>query len=441
MPKEKTILVKGTPYAMVKFLFKNAAGNTYNTTTETFSSGNNYMKIEVGPNGYTQVPVIIPDTTSDDTYSISVLPSAKVDIKKELIEKEDIITFKEYVPKVLTWTTSHTTSGYTVASALSTSLKGTANTYNNDDTVGSIEITGAISKSSALLYTTGQPDRTAATGGSFTNSNRANYTVDLVEPSDATVLLNGDANIHDDMKLVLVGGNLVEDTVTISKNGSNNISLRDFTEFPNIEIEQELTFSEGGWLVDVDTATITGTGTTSLTGTVITYIKRIGSADATITWRLQDSITTVPNAYDMAVSCSIDDVTTSFFVQDGNGIPQIGDPGTCSRISSNRWGCLVDSGYATAGDEAQQDIDANKDSKTYTLVSKSGMTVDGDLKGTLGNTGDFTNDTFYTGATTRDKITFKYAAGDIGDTCSFTYKANDGANDSATKTVTITLTA
>ena len=428
MPKEKNILVKGTPNATVRFLLKNAAGNTYNTTTETFSSGSNYMKVEVGPNGYTQVTVTMPDITSDDTYSISVLPSAKVDIKKELIEKEDAITFKEYVPKVLTWTTSHATGDYTISSALSTSLKGSANTYSDDDTVGSIEITGAISKSSALLYTTGQPDRTAATGGSFTNSNRANYTVDLVEPSDATILLSGDANINDDMKLVLINGKNIKDTVTISKNGGNNISLTEFTEFPDIEVEQELTFSEGGWLVDVDTATITGTGTTSLTGTVLTYVKRIGPADATIIWKLQDSITTVPNAYDMAVQCSISDSVTHFYVQDGNGTPQIGEAGTCA-YNDGVYSCTV-----------QQDIDANKNSKTYSVVTQSM----GGL-GTIGkNSSAFDDGLFFTGSTERDHMAFKYASGSAGDTCSFKYKCSDpsdASNYSATKTVTITLIA
>jgi hypothetical protein len=426
MPKIKKITVFGTPNAEAKFLFKNAAGNTYDTATKTFTSGNNYITAIVGEKGVVTVPITMPVITSDDTYSLAVSPSSDVDIAKKLIEKEDLVMFKEYIQKVLTWTTSHTTGGYTIASALSTSFEGEANTYKEGSKLGTFELTGAISKSSALLYTTGQPDTTAETGGSFTNSNRATYTVDLVDPSDAAVLLTGDANIHDDMKLVLISGKNIEDTVTISKNGSNNITLRDFEEFPNIEVDQELTFSEGGWLVNIGTCSITGTGTTSLTATAQASVDRIGPANATITWRLQDSITTVPNAYDMAVQCSISAGTTNFSVQDGNGTPQIGEAGTCA-YNDGVYSCTV-----------QQDIDANKNSgKTYSVVAQS---MGG--KGTIGNDSTaFNNATFYTGSTVRDQMTFKYASGGVGDTCSFTYKANDGTTDSATKTVTITLIA
>ena len=396
--KIKNILTTGSPNAEAKIIIKNAAGQTYNQVTKVFESSNNEVRIIVGPSGYTNTSIILPSISSDDTYSISTKPVAGVELGKKIPTTPNIITFQDYINKVLTWTTSHTTPGYTIASALSTTFTGEANTQNpnaDDISIISINLTGAITKSSALLYVFDNPDVTSATGGDFTNSNKATYTVRLFDKSKGTVILNGDTNLLDGME---VWGDNIKENISISKDGSNQITLSGHTYWPNIDVGDTLTFTMGAYDIDIDTATITGSGTTSLTATIKGYINRFGYSDTTITWGLQNSITTVPNASDQSVTC---DVGATVTVNCGLG-----------------------------------DTDANAGAKTYTRVlSEAGGTDPS--RGTVGNNSTaFDNNTF-----TGTSITYNNTSGSATDTDTFTFKCTDAdGTHSATKTITITLT-
>ena len=431
MAYTRNILVTGAPNSKITVYLKNSAGQTYNHLTQLFETGINPIDIYISEDGTGIVSVNLPTTTSNDTYDLSYITQPGVELTSEMgAMGATVDEIYDYPVKTITWTTSHSTAGYTIAAGLQSTKKisgNSAGAYGGSSIVAELNVTGAITKSSALLYTTAQPNIARANGGDFTNSNFASYDVALFNPPTGGVMLSDDTNLIDGMNLI----NNTGENIVMSKDGSDKITLTGYRVWPKFNIGDTLDFSMCGHDIYVSESTITGTGTTSLTATSQVFINRVGNSDTTITWRLEESITTVPNAYNMAVNCSISEATTSFSVQDGNGVPQTGIPGTCSKSSANNWTCTV-----------QQDIDANKDSKTYSLVSKSGMTVDGELRGTIGNNSTaFDNDTFYTGGTVRDKITFKYAAGEVGETCSFTYRLSDGTTTSATKTVTITLTA
>ena len=428
----RNILVTGTPNASTKVIVKNAAGNTYNTSTKAFETGNNKITVFVGDTGHASVPITFPDITSDDTYNISLIATPGVVLGEKIPLQENKITLKDYVPKTLTWTTSHNVAGYSIAAALSTSFSLVSNTLKDyeeeSNQIVNITLAGAITKSSALLYVKDAVDTTVATGGDFANISKPSYDILKTNKSKGEIILDDDTNVEDGMKLW--GDNITED-IAVSKDGSNKITLSGFTFWPKIDVGDTLTFSKGGWDVKIGYVNIGGSGSTSLTANLTGSINRVGFEDNTITWALQEAITTVPNALGTVVIASIDDGTTSFSVQDGNANPSQKENGTCSRSSANNWTCTV-----------QADQDANKESKTYSIVSEGGMTVDGELKGTLGNNStSFNNSTFYTGGTTRDKITFKYSAGSAGDICTFTYRCSDGTTNSDTRTVRITLTA
>ena len=414
-----------------KFVLKITQGaNTYDFSTRSFTSSSTTSgEKTIDESGLINYPIIFSTATRKAQYDILISPSAGTILSNDISKANPTISIYQYDPIVITWDTIHTTAGYTIAAALDTTYATKANVdLSESQNSQKISLTGAITKSSALLYTTRQPTWTQEAGGDFTNTNYIDYKILSINSSEAIIKLDDDTDLIDGM--TVTGRNITED-ITISKDGGNIITLIGHSYWPKFKYDQKLYFSMGGHKARLETYTIAGTGTVSLTGTIAGYIDKTGFADQTIQWQLVNNVTTVPNAYDMAVNCSITDVTTSFSVQDGDSTPQGADAGTCSRSSANNWTCTV-----------QEDVDANKDTKTYALVSKSGMTVDGELKGVIGNnSAAFNNDTFYTGSTLKDKITFKYAAGSAGDTCSFTYKANDGTTDSATKTVTITLTA
>ena len=390
--KIKNMLVTGSPNAEVKVILKNAAGQTYNPTTKVFETGSNEILVIIDPSGYANFPIIFPEISSDDTYDVSIKPVAGTKLGAKIPTRENIITTKDYVPKILTWTTSHATAGYTVAAALSTVFPGVAKSEVSNITTNAlrnISLTGAVTKSSALLYVYDAPDITSATGGDFTNSNKTTYTIQLLDKSSGVVILDGDTNINDGMNVW--GKNITED-VTMSKDGSNQITLSGYKVFPKIKPGDELTFSEGGWDVDIMQATVTGSGTTSLTATIIGQINRFGINDDTITLRLAESVTTVPNASDQSVTCV--------------------------------------AGATVAVNCGLGDTDANASAKTYSRVA-------GPSRGTVGNNSTAFDNNSFTGTS----ITYNNTSGSATDTDTFTFKSRDaGGTYSATKTITITLT-
>ena len=393
MPEKiKNVLVTGTPNSSSRVIIKNSAGNTYNPSTKVFESGNNEIKVFINTNGHAIVPITLPELSSDDKYRLSLVPSAGVTLGEKIPLIEDKIKLNDYVPKTLTWTTSHTTGGYTIASALSTSFNGVSNTIKSTDDENAlinINLTGAISKSSALLYVKDTVDVTRATGGDFTNSNKPTYEIVKINPSTGRIILDGDTNLIDGMKL---WGDKVYEDIAISKDGSNQITLSGHTYWPRFEIGDELTFTMGGWDVDLTTATIVNSGTTSLTATVNGFINRVGFDNTTITWKLQEAITTTPNASNQAVTCTAGSTVT---VNCGLG-----------------------------------DTDANAGAKTYARVA-------GPSRGSVGNNATAYDNNTFTGTS----ITYNNTSGSATDTDSFTFRCTDaGGTNSDTKTITITLT-
>jgi len=392
MPEKiKHIIVKGSPNSRAKVILRNAAGNTYNQSTRLFESGTNFVNISVGLDGRAVLPVFLPEITSNDTYTLSVKPIAGVSTDLSLLAKEDYITKEEYPSKTITWTTSHSTAGYTIASTLSTSFDGDFpekpfSPEQLDETSTFLSLTGAISKSSALLYVTRQPTLNSdGIDGDFTNSRYVAEVTKNTSPSQGKITVADGTNVIDG--LVVFGGSINE-KITVTKDATI-LTLVGYSSWPTISNEETLYYTTGGHVIEVQEAEISGSGTTSLTATCTGNIKRFGYDDVTITWALENNVTTIPNASNISASCP--------------------EGGTIE----------VNCG---AGD-----TDSNAGSKSYSRVA-------GPSKGTVGNNSTaFDNNTF-TGST----ITYNNTSGTGTDT--FTFKCNDGTTDSATKTVTITLT-
>ena len=400
--KNKTITVTGTPNARVNVVLKNSSGQTYNQATRSFETANNTINVVIGLNGRSVVPVIFPEISSDEVYSLAAKPTSLSRVSDKLIARENYIEKQEKIGKVITWTTSHNVSGYAVASALSTTFSGPApeGFFNPNTRSGEVEdssqyfsLTGAITKSSALLYVTKQPSISSATGGDFTNSQNIELQVRRSNKSLGHVLISDDTNLRNGFR---VYGIKINEDITITKEdpGGHLISLSGYRDWPFIIDEDKLYFSDGGHHVDIQEASIAGSGTASLTAAASGYIHRIGHENDTITWRLQEAITTVPNAYDQAINCTVGETVT------------------------------VDCSIG--------DTDANKLTKTYARVS-------GPSKGTVGNNSTaFNNNTFFSGDN-KSKITYNNTSGAAGATDTFVFKSNDGTTDSANKTITITL--
>lgn len=396
--KQKYIIIKGSPNATVNFVLKNAAGQTYNQASRLFETASNVIRVTVGTNGRSTLPVIFPEISSDDTYTVSVKPTGQARVDTKITALENYITEKDSLDKIITWTTSHNVAGYAIASALSTTFGGAPPTGYLDEQYGEtrgiyFSLSGAITKSSALLYTTKQPSISRLTGGDFTNSEHITLSLRSINKSLGHLLITDDSNLTNGFRAY---GDTINEDITITKEdpGGHLISLSGYSSWPAIAIDSVLYCSEGGHDVDVQVATITGTGTTSLTANVQGYVYRIGHENDTITWRLQEAVTTVPNASNQAVNCTVGATV------------------------------LVNCGLG--------DTDANAATKTYARVA-------GPSKGTVGNNSTaFNNNTFYTGDD-KSKITYNNTSGAAGATDTFTFKSNDGTTDSATKTITITL--
>ena len=403
MERTKYITVKGTPNSRTRVVFKNNAGNSYNQSTQAFESGTNFIDISIGPEGRSVVPIFLPDITSDDVYTLSIKPTAGTFTDTKLLAKENYISERDYVEKTITWTTSHNVAGYTIASGLSSTFKGVPDTteYSRDFLEGGryFSLSGNITKSGALLYVVRQPvgDFVSLDGrdGDFTNTAKPIYTVLATKPSEATLRISGNTNISNGD---YVWGEGINEKITITKSG-NIITLSGQTEFPHFEIDQELHFSEGGHYVNISSAELTGSGTNTIAGSVKGHISKMGYDDDTMTWLLNDTVTTVPNIFG------------------DNGAINVNRTATCTAGATVEINC------------GSGDTDANAGSKTYSRVS-------GPSRGSVGNNSTAFNNNTFTGSS----ITYNNTSGSAGDTDSFVIKCNDGTTDSANQTVTITLT-
>ena len=396
MAKEyKDILLTGEPGDTVDVTITNAAGNTYDATTKTFTSSVTKVRRIIGSNGTAIVNIYIPTVTSDDTFDVLLRGNKGTILSERTIKKGDTISLKEYPLKTLTWDTRHTTAGYSVASSLDTTFKSQPGSRineieNENQQTGILRdftLTGAITKSSALLYVTRDPDIDVAQGGDFSNSNWAEYTIIGMNASTKKLKLSDDTNLIDGMT---VFGDVIKEHITMSKDGSNIVTLSAWPK--NLKERDVLFFSMGGWKVDIYEATITGSGTTSLTATVKAGVLISGYADQTIYWHLPQNVTTTPNASDQSVTCTAGSTVT---INCGLG-----------------------------------DTDANAGAKTYSRVA-------GPSRGSVGNNATAYDNNTFTGTS----ITYNNTSGSATDTDSFTFRCTDaGGTNSDTKTITITLT-
>ena len=476
------VLIVGSPNTTVKFVIKNHLGETYSSKAERFqdvatAEGINILTTTIGSDGEVHFPFYIShDTTDVDAtsnpgdfrYSVSIRQSQNYVLGKNV--KTDLDGDVAYIENNITRTINFIPSSITIDGSartavfhadLSCTKTGSIgeNSFEEVYSVSGFNQSGTVTAAAdPLLYVRAVPILPSATTGHgsfdemgyervvvsqvFQNFSVSSDGGSLGEVTNTKLFFEGTTPLLLARDQDLIWGSSLKSYFKIDNVGADARSLTvqsrsgNTTHLTNEPLKvvrgDVLYISRGGHAINVIHASITGTGTTSLTASYKGHIDRFGHDQGTnCNWNMSTQISAKPNAYNMAIDCSISEATTTFAVQDGNGAPLIGDSGTCSKSSTNVWTCTV-----------QQDIDANKNTKTYALVSKSGMTVGGELKGTIGkNSASFNDDLFYTGSLLKDHITFKYAAGSAGDTCSFTYKANDGTTDSETKTVTITLTA
>lgn len=402
----KNVIVRGTPNAVSRFVIKNAAGNTYNIATESFESGTNFINIAVGPTGRAVFPVVLPSLSSDDTYTLTVKPTVTTKVKRQLIEKEDIEILKDYVPKTITFATTHGTAGYSIASGLAATISGKTNQEsfisieNLQENGVSFSLSGNVTKAgNPLLYVTRQPIGNFSHGDprddDFTNHAKPDYTVAVI--GIGAVKLEGTVlglSAGD-----YIWGRGVDGALQIADAYSSGatIEFASYTTLPTLEVGQTLHFSEGGHYVYITKAQLSGSGTTTIAATAKGRIAKMGYEDDTITWALDNSVTTVPNIFG------------------DDSVANTDRTATCA------------AGETVTIDCGDGDTDANAASKTYSRVS-------GPSKGTVGNNSTaFDNNTF-----TGSSITYNNTSGSGTD--SFVIKCNDGTTDSANQTVTVTLT-
>jgi hypothetical protein len=394
----KNIIITGTPGALAKISITNAAGNTYDETTQTFTSSPTTVDRTIDTGGFSNVQILLPEPSTDDTYDYELKTVAGIQIGdkndkyKQINPGVSFSQFKDYLTKTLTFDTNHTTAGHTIASTLDATFKGSPETASYEDveteSLLTFTLSGAVTKSSALLYTSRQPTWNVSTGGDFSNAYYSTAKVLKFNQSTRKIVVDSDTNITNGDT---VFGENIDEEMTITKDGSNIITINAGPKFPRLEIDETLHFSKSGYIITINDATVAGSGTTSLTASVTAEVERFGYDDMTVQWALNNFVSTTPNASDISVTCTAGEIVT------------------------------IDCGTG--------DTDANASSKTYSRVA-------GPSRGTVGNNSTSFNNNTFTGST----ITYKNTSGAGEDTDTFTFKCNDGTTDSATKTVTITLT-
>ena len=381
--------IMGSPSAVYNVQITNNAGNTFNFDTLQFTSTNTTSgDIEIGPTGLSTLNFNIPSVTSDDEYSIKVIPKNGSVLGDNIPKTIDTFKLKQQAKKTITFDTAGT--GLTIASTLDTTFSGKSNKQADDGSVlTNFSITGAITKSGpAILYINRQPDIDYDDGGDFTNSRNLEKTVSSI--NGKAVVLNNVTNIS--TGFVAYGDNITEN-VTVSSISGNIVILS--SAQPLIKNDQKIRFSKGGHHVEIDSAVISGQGTTSLTATIRGRILRFGSENTTITFALDNFVSSDPKAYNGEVTCSISDAVVDI-------------------------------------DLTVFDHDTNMGDKTYSLVSGEGPS-----KGSLGGYGG-SGSAF---DSNRVRYTHTGPDSDTGSTDTFSYKATVGsdAGDATAEYGTITI--
>ena len=90
----KNIIITGTPGALAKVSITNAAGNTYDETTQTFTSALTTVDRVVDASGFSNVQILLPEPSVDETYDYQLKTVAGVQIG----DKDD--KYKKITPGV-----------------------------------------------------------------------------------------------------------------------------------------------------------------------------------------------------------------------------------------------------------------------------------------------------------------------------------------------------
>ena len=135
----KNIIITGTPGALAKISITNAAGNTYDETTQTFTSSPTTVDRTIDTGGFSNVQILLPESSTDDTYDYELKTVAGIQIGdkndkyKQINPGVSFSQFKDYLTKTLTFDTNHTTAGHTIASTLDATFKGSPETASYED--------------------------------------------------------------------------------------------------------------------------------------------------------------------------------------------------------------------------------------------------------------------------------------------------------------------
>mgnify|MGYP003131815298 CR=1 FL=1 len=191
-----------------------------------------------------------------------------------------------------------------------------------------------------------------------------------------------------------------------------------------------------------------GTGKVTITATITGTLDKMGTANQTVTFDIDDFVSRTPNCYDYTMTYSISRLESNpavaIKVHTGNQLygSEYGTGGTVFEQGSTQLSAPNTTANGRDTDETYKDS-AGTPRKVFTVVSTSLTHV------TIGsNDPDYDDGYFFghpsstvTGSTHNDQIVLMYTGGaTVGDTETFTYKCNDGTTDSATKTFTLTYT-
>lgn len=344
--------------------------------------------------GIYRVIVDIPEVSDDDEYTITIKTMPNTSLRDGVLSEYKIF---QYLRKTLTF--SATGSGLTV-SGLSQVITNVAGRDYDGAPLNRIKLSGTVTKSGADYLYVSEAPAFSDDDNDWSNAQNISGQELVAHTSDYSkiTVTPGSSAIATGMTITDIQGDIPSGLIiTVSSVVSSTIfglsfNLADSKPTAWAPGSTVLEFKPaGGYITDFFSATATGSGTATITVNATGEITSFGTSDVSSVLALGNFITATPNASDQTASCT--------------------------------------AGATVAVDCGSGDTDANASSKTYSRVS-------GPSKGTVGNNSTAFNNNTFTGST----ITYNNTSGSAGATDTFTFKQNDGTTDSATKTVTITLT-
>ena len=224
------VIVSATENSSIRLFVKNAAGNYYNFTSNTFASGFSYFKYDFTSNHVLKKPVEIPSVSSNDTYTFEII-AVKSTIANSTTPQGFSQTISQYVDSDAVFQLATDTSGDF------SSFPSNVTSTNSPivETNKRLSIDWTVTAQAAITGSALSIVRQPLIGDFYTQTSA--YTANGSGSSATSLVLDSVSGLHPGMKLSSIDGTYDSNlrTITNVSGSTNTVTLSGSASWDNDE--------------------------------------------------------------------------------------------------------------------------------------------------------------------------------------------------------------